>query len=239
MARPYATLMKIAANKLAQFRMATTLRDPMRSRIGMFHDIVPDDAPLPDEYACHISDLRRIVEAHIARGFRFVPLSALLTMPDKQAEYGCCALTFDDGFAGVATLAAPYLSERGIPFTLYITTGYLDTAGYLSTDALRALSQNPLVSVGSHLCTHPMTRFLPRKAVQYELFESKRILEDILDKPVSDLAFPYGSAYACSLRDLRLAKRAGYRSAALTTPTALSRRWPNGNYSLPRMNMFM
>lgn len=237
MAHPYATLAKIAVNKLAALSMATALRDPMRSRIGMFHRVMPDDTPLPNEYACCISDLQRIVEAHIAREFRFVSLAELLAMPPRQSARGYCVLTFDDGYMDVSTLAAPYLIQAGLPFTVYVTTGYLNTDGYLSTDALFALSQNPLVNVGSHLVTHPMTRFLSRNEVLYEMTESKRLLERVTGKPVSDLAFPFGSAYACSQRDVRLAKRAGYDSAALTTPTVYDPSRPGRNYSLPRLNM--
>ena len=237
MAHLYATCLKVAVNKLAALQMRTAARDPLRSRIGMFHAVLPDGAPLPDEYACHLSDLTESIDAHIARGFRFVSLHALLAMPYAEAKSGCCVLTFDDGFSGIFDLVAPYLTARGIPLTLFITTGYLDTEGYLTGDELRALAENPLCTVGSHLVTHPMTRFLSKSAVLAELTESKRLLEAAVNKPVTDLAFPYGSAYACSLRDVRLARRVGYQSAALTTPTVYGRLLRRA-YTLPRLDRF-
>ena len=236
MARTYATICKVAALQLARLKMATVLRAPMRSRIGMFHAVVPDGQPLPDEYACRFTDFRQIVEKHIADGFRFVSLPELIAMP--HAKNGYCALTFDDGYIGLYDLAAPYLFGHGIPFTAYITTGYLDTEGYLTSEALRSLSENPLCTVGSHLVTHPMTRFLAKDAVLSEMTESKRALERITGRPVEHLAFPYGSAYACSLRDIRLAGRAGYASAALTTPTVLGLCRPYRAYTLPRLDRF-
>lgn len=236
MARFYATCLKVAVNKLSSLAMRTTLSDPMRSRIGMFHAILPDGAPLPDAYACHISDFTEILDGHIARGFRFVSLHALLAMPHCQARNGYCVLTFDDGFAGVYDLAAPYLTEHGIPFTLYATTDYIGRDGYLTREQLQTLAANPLCTIGSHLVSHPMTRFLTSDAVLSEMTESKRILEALTGRPVIDLALPYGSAYACSLRDVRLAARAGYASSALTTPTVYCRR-PYGDYTLPRLNL--
>ncbi len=237
MAHFYATCMKVAVNKIAALQMHTTLKNPLRSRIGMFHAVLPDGAPLPDEYACHLSDLRKAIDAHIADGFRFVPLQTLLTAPNKEARFRCCALTFDDGFADISSLTAPFLFQRGIPFTLYVTTGYLDTEGYLTREELCTLAKNPLCTVGSHLVSHPMTRFMAKAGVLSEMTQSKRTLEAITGKPVTGLAFPYGSAYACSLRDVILAKRAGYQSAALTTPTVYSRFSPFCKYTLPRLNM--
>ncbi len=233
----FATAQKVLCNRIAACKMRGALGAPDRSRICMFHDVVPDGAPLPDEYACSIGTLRQIVTAYQARGFSFVTLDALLDTPYRAARRHMAVLTFDDGFASVYTQAAPCLAGNNVPFVAYVTSGYLGKEGYLSRTQLKALAANPLCTIGSHLVTHPMTRFLSPEELKRELLESRLTLERLTGKPVTHLAFPYGSAYACSLRDVRLAKECGYRSAALTVPTAYDRLLPYPDHSLPRLNM--
>lgn len=240
--RAYATGLKIARNKTAAWQRRLTSDAEERSRLAMFHDVLPDGAPVDDPYACSLSALMQSVHGFTSRGFTYVSLDALLSLPRAQAEKRRIVLTFDDGFQDLLLVAAPALFANGVPFTAYITTGFLDTPGYLTVPQLRELAANPLVTVGSHTVTHPMTRFLTADAVMEELTASKARLEDVLGREVRHFAFPYGSAYACSLRDVRLTKRAGYETAALTTDTFFfPSRSPasagNDRYRLPRQNM--
>ena len=233
----YATACKVIKNKLSAWLMQTGLGAPERSRICMFHDVVDDGAPLPDEYAGTIGQLTQIVTAYLEQGLTFISLDALLDMPYSKAKTGHCVITLDDGYASAASLVAPFLTQAGIPFTLYVSTGLLGQEGYLSAHQLAELAANPLCTIGSHLVTHSMTRFMPADLVKQEMIDSKAELERMLGKPVTHMAFPYGSAYACSMRDARLAKQCGYRSAALTTPTNYHRFRLLANFTLPRINM--
>lgn len=236
MEHPYATCRKVMRNALSGLRMRGALGAPDRSRILMFHDLVADGAPLPDEYACSFSDFCRILEDCRENGFSFIPLDALLDANARDVRRKKCVLTFDDGYESLAALAEPYLRKLGIPFTAYITSGWIGTPGYLSADALIRLADHPLCTIGSHTVTHPMTRFLPAEAVRRELVDSRAAIGRITGKPVAHLAFPFGSAYACSLRDARIAAGCGYKSAALTTPTAYARPLLYPRYRLPRLN---
>ncbi len=237
MNHPYATIVKVLVNQVAKLAMGTGLGAPNRSRILMFHDIAAPNAPLMDEYACSLDTFERILDAYTKQGFAFVSLDALLDAPYAQVKEGHCVLTFDDGYASLFSLAAPLLFSREIPFTVYVATDYLDKPGYLTALQLKELSRNPLCTVGSHLVSHTMTRFLPASAVKREMLESREILSAITGGPVAHMAFPYGSAYACSLRDARLSKTCGYRSAALTVPANYLRLWPLPDHTLPRLNM--
>ena len=237
MSHPYAAAMKVLVNQIARAKMGTWLGAPRRSRILMFHDVMAPGAPLPDEYACSLDILQAILDAYEERGFAFVSLDALLDAPSAQWKEGLCVLTFDDGFASLHTLAAPLLCARGIPFTAYVTTDYLNSPGYLAESQLKDLAGEPLCTIGSHLVSHPMTRFLPARQVEWEMATSRDILRSLTGRPVRHMAFPYGSAYACSLRDAWLAKKTGYRSAALTTPENYHRSRPLPDHTLPRLNM--
>lgn len=237
MKHPYATACKVIKNKVSAGLMRTSLGAPERSRICMFHDIVVDGAALPDEYACTMGQFAQIVDAYREQGLTFIPLDKLLDMPYSAAKSGYCVITLDDGFSSAASLAAPYLIQAGIPFTLYVSTGLLGQDGYLNESQLAELAAKPLCTIGSHLVTHSMTRFMPTDLVMQEMIDSKAALERMTGKPVIHMAFPYGSAYACSMRDARLAKQCGYRSASFTTPTNYHRFRLLPDYTLPRVNM--
>ncbi|MEG1524626.1 MAG: polysaccharide deacetylase family protein [Clostridia bacterium] len=236
MEHPYAIIQKVLTNQFATLRMRTTLRGKSRSRIAMFHDICEDNAVPADEYACSLQTLIACVDRHLDFGFSFVPLDKFLSLPQRQAKYGCCVLTFDDGYTSIDSIVAPYLFAREIPFTIYLITGQIGQPGYLTQTQIRSLAENPLCTIGSHSVSHSMMRFQGKTAVDYELLESRRVLEQIIGKPVQHFAFPYGSAYACSSRNLYQCKLAGYTSAMLTTPTVYSR-FPYGHFSLPRLNL--
>ena len=118
-----ATGMKVVTNGFAKLQMRLLPDADTRSCILMFHDILQDGAPVTDEYACPFNTFCRILDAYRARGFSFVPLDALLDAPYCAIQYKRCAVTFDDGFKSLSTLAAPYLIKEGVPFTAYVTTG--------------------------------------------------------------------------------------------------------------------
>ena len=63
------------------------------------------------------------------------------------------AITFDDGCETDLLAAAPILREGGFHATFYVTAGFLDQRGYLSTAQLLELSSSGL-EIGCHSMTH-------------------------------------------------------------------------------------
>lgn len=102
------------------------------------------------------------------------------------------AVTFDDGLQDVYEMAYPFLKERNIPFTVFIATDFLDTKGYITTENLKELSADGLVTIGSHGVTHKNLNSLSAYEQKNELAESKRIIESIIEKPVNAFAFSHG-----------------------------------------------
>ena len=83
----------------------------------MLHSVDSSGSPIsltPDE-------LRRLVGGVLRSGHAIVSLRELLAGPTRDA----IALTFDDGVASLAEVAAPLLSEQGVAATLFLTTGYV------------------------------------------------------------------------------------------------------------------
>ena len=123
--------------------------------------------------------------------------------PDTGKRFA--AVTFDDGFQNIVDNALPELEKRGIPSTLFVVTESLggkrrwehrggdDTRQepVMSVEQLRELSPE-LVTIGSHTMTHPLLPSIDRSHLQQELVGSRLKLEQILNREVTLLSFPYG-----------------------------------------------
>jgi peptidoglycan/xylan/chitin deacetylase (PgdA/CDA1 family) len=76
----------------------------------------------------------------LARTYRVVSLSEAVTRlveGDPRREDLAC-VTFDDGYANNAEVAAPVLLSLGLPATFYLTTGFVDGVVDLWVDRLEA-----------------------------------------------------------------------------------------------------
>jgi len=149
-------------------------------------------------------------------------------------------LTFDDAYEDVYRYAFPILRRRGIPFHLFVVSGY---AGRDNTweigfgrPAHRHATWEQLAemvrggaTVGSHTETHAdLTRALPC-TLRNELVRSRETIEEMLGCAVRTLSYPFGR----SDRRVRLAAAAaGYDAAfslypgrrnAVADPMALRR----------------
>lgn len=94
----------------------------------------------------------------------------------------------------------------------------------LTWDQIRTMSRGG-VFFGSHTMTHPVVSRLSRAELEWEILESRRILEDRLQSPVRHFAFPFGKEEECGEVAIAALASAGYCSAATTewglnTPSA-------------------
>ena len=127
---------------------------------------------------------------------------------------GCrVAITFDDGYLDNLEVAAPILSELGLPFTVFVTSEFVRSgkAGFLYPSALRALAALPGAQIGSHGANHVALTQCDQATICNELASSRHYLEDVLGREVRALAYPYGAADR-RVRDAALA--AGYQLGA-------------------------
>jgi peptidoglycan/xylan/chitin deacetylase (PgdA/CDA1 family) len=112
-------------------------------------------------------------------------------------------VTFDDGFTGVLEHAAPILSARAIPATLFAVSDRLGRSN--DWMARRGFPERPLLTgaqlrelesagfvIGSHTRTHARLPELDAAEVADEVASSKRALEDVLGRTVRYFAYPYG-----------------------------------------------
>ncbi|MGC2697706.1 MAG: polysaccharide deacetylase family protein [Candidatus Angelobacter sp.] len=97
-------------------------------------------------------------------------------------------------------------------------------------DGLRALDPR-LITVGSHTLTHPILTTLTAEETDFELRESRRWLEEKLQRPVDFFCYPNGSYD----RRAYQSARKNYRAAVSTETGALSGKDELDLHRLPRI----
>ena len=109
------------------------LRDKLR--IVMYHGIIPDDSELDCWWLLKKKKFKEQVN-YLADNFNIISIDEAVSsncLPEKS-----CVITFDDGYKSVLTEAYPFLSNKGIPFTVYITTGPVENKNLLWPDNIYA-----------------------------------------------------------------------------------------------------
>lgn len=97
--------------------------------IVYFHNVLKDQGDAFDARCYRISrDAFRQIATFLSEHFDLVSLDEGLRRVDDPRAL---ALTFDDGYAGVAEHAAPVLQELGVPAAVFVVSGTLDDAATL------------------------------------------------------------------------------------------------------------
>ena len=133
-------------------------------------------------------------------------------LPDKPIM-----LTFDDGYRGIATVAAPMMSQFGFFGTAYIITDRIAqnrkaAPTWLTWPQLRILEQRGW-DIGSHTVAHTELPNMSPEAALKTLRQSRFTLERRLGHPVQWFCYPAGSVDAKSVEAV---KQAGYVLATTT-----------------------
>jgi len=157
-----------------------------------------------------------------------------------------CALTFDDGYAGVHDNALPILKRYGFPATIYLTTDAIHQAENARSDFYHGLDPGQRMlcwqqvhclvdsgfSLGSHLCQHlDLSRLSPEEGWR-QLARSREAIEKEVGCPCVHLAYPWGRF---SLRSLDWVRAAGYQKAVTVVHRGLPRRLDP--YRVPRLSI--
>ena len=87
----------------------------------------------------------------------------------------------------------------------------------LSKAQLQALSRSPYATIGAHTVNHPSLGALCVEEQQYEILESKRVIERAIGQDVSFFAYPFGGFVDYSKDTIQILKHAGFQKAFSTT----------------------
>jgi peptidoglycan/xylan/chitin deacetylase (PgdA/CDA1 family) len=146
---------------------------------------------------------------HLSAGEEDVWVShrQFLAVLDSVVGRSDVRITFDDGNPSDVEHALPALRGRGLSATFFVVAGRVGTPGFLDVDGVRALAAAGM-TIGSHGMHHRPWRALDDRALGEEHTDAKRLLEEIVERPVTAAACPFGSYDRRVLRSLR---ESGYR----------------------------
>jgi peptidoglycan/xylan/chitin deacetylase (PgdA/CDA1 family) len=121
---------------------------------------------------------------------------------DAVSDRDDVLLTFDDGNRSDVTAVLPELQRRGLQAQFFICPARFGTAEFVDESDVREL-QLAGMSVGSHGMDHVQWRKLQPSALDREIVQAKRVLEETLQTPIDAAACPFGAYDRRALRALR------------------------------------
>jgi len=158
----------------------------------------------PEKFTRHLDAIKEA-------GYTTITVSEALS--GRELPPRAVIITFDDGWADNVN-AALELRRRGMSATFNVLSGKFGHPEYLTKAQVAWLAQHPYFEVGSHTHTHFIKwkhnlDGLTEHTVMQELLESKEQLEELTNRPVTTLAWPYG--FTTDTLE-KLATKAGYLS---------------------------
>jgi len=162
---------------------------------------------------------RRQMTTLAALGFRGLGTQALLAAVEGRGEGDrALAVTFDDGYAGLADHAFPVLADLGLPAMVFVVTDYVGRDNdwdlrvgrhfrHLDWDTLGRWQERG-IEIHSHGASHRRFTWMSDGEVAEELGRSREVIRARLGRDATAVSYPFGAVDA---RVRELASAAGYR----------------------------
>ncbi len=148
-----------------------------------------------------------------------VSLEDLLDKKDENIN-NKVAITFDDGYKSVLTLAYPILKKYGLTACVFVSgyksemegSNYFEGRKLLSLEQVRKLKKENWV-IGYHTKSHSDLRFVSNEKLIDEIIYGKKELENKLGYKIDYFAYPYG---VFDKKVINIVKKADYKYAFTT-----------------------
>lgn len=193
-----AALLSAAASGAAQ--IPTTTHPSGSPKVLLYHHVA-DGTPAstsvsPATFDAHLDLIER-------QGYQVVPLMQIVDalVSGTVMDSRWVAITFDDAYRSVGTTAAIKLAERGWPFTIFVSTNYVDDGYglYLSWAELRELEAGG-AAIANHTLSHE--HMIRRQGDEDRQAWQNRLAREVtaaqarlaaeLEAPLRLIAYPYG-----------------------------------------------
>lgn len=152
-----------------------------QSKILFYHDV-----HLKNRSYTSMSTPIELLEAHLLQirksGFEVVNK---ITSSEHQIQ-----ICFDDGFRGIYDNRSFFVKESIFP-TIFLAISLIGQEGYLTNEEILELQELGF-NFESHAYSHKNLVNFSNSGLQYELKESKRFLESLLKKEITEICFPIG-----------------------------------------------
>lgn len=127
-----------------------------------------------------------------------------------------------------ARMLAPTFRKAGLSLSA------LNDRYFLDEQEIQALSRHPLASIGGHTTSHSALKILDSASARAEMADNRDYLQNLTQRPVRHMAYPYGNPRACGRREEQLASAVGFVTAVSTRAGHLDA-LPLDYFGLPRI----
>jgi peptidoglycan/xylan/chitin deacetylase (PgdA/CDA1 family) len=197
-----------------------------RGIIVAFHSITRE--PSTGALRSSVEDLESY-SRFFARHMRVCTLTELAERVRRGEELdGDLVITFDDGYADNAELAAPVLKRYGLPATFYVATRFIDSetqvpwdvsAGirsrWMTREQVRALHEAGH-EIGAHTRTHCDLGVVPEEEGVAEIAGSAQDIQEWVGVAPKHFAVPYGRDFPALPRISAIAReKLGFETVTL------------------------
>jgi len=209
----------------------------------MYHSVACESSPDFREFVLDPIDFADHMAALSDAGYKPTTLSEYVggaSHSDTNSKQ--IVLTFDDAFVDFYSTVLPVLQKYSFPATIYVPTDFVGkTSRWLNREgegnrqvmpwsAIKDIA-DASIEVGSHSCSHPQLDLIPPTGLRHEVLDSKRRIEDALQRAVRSFAYPFGYYNAATKAAVATA---GYESACAVRDLPSSRSDP---YAISRWTM--
>jgi len=231
---------RAARSALRALSRLAARRRKTRSVVFMYHAV-------GNSFHCVSPDAFQAQMSYLKAHARVISLDAMLNSQCRHSNAPLtCAITFDDGYAGVYEHAYPILRRYGFPAVLYVTTSALDRdrgersftiPGFFPGEPTVTWAQVQEMSskgmnIGSHLCNHLDMRGLRPDIGMEELVRSKEIITQQVGTPCKHFAYPFGLFNA---QNVDWVRKCGYESAVTVRHSVVADNLDP--FGIPRMGL--
>lgn len=203
---------------LSSLPIKTIEKGSVRVPILLYHRI--GIAPNPETQSYYVSPetFERQMHWLALNNYRIISLDSLvnyLKNGKNKPENKSVVITFDDGTIGQYKEAFPILKKYHYNATFFLVPTWIDKGSsdtgsdYMSWDQAKEISNYGMV-IGSHNLTHKDMNNATDEEIITELQESKKILEEKLNKSIKNYAYPGGEL---GERSIKAVENYGYDSA--------------------------
>ncbi len=193
-------------------RKLHNITHPLLGRILMLHRVVEQRSEGKNRELEITPDfLKQTIDDYRQQGHQFVSIDEACDIISKgHTKHPFVCLTLDDGYQDNYDIAYPILKQLEVPFTIYVTTGFIDNRHPMwwytneklgiNTESLRTLDADPLCTIGAHTVSHPRLDTLSPEEQKKEIEQSLQELESILRHPIRHFSYPHGAYNADTLK---------------------------------------
>lgn len=180
--------------------------------ILMFHyvrDVDKTKDPLGYNLSITPENFEKVLQNLKQKGFHSIHAADILNpeIPDQSI-----IITFDDGYKDFYTTAWPLLKKYNFTASEAIISGRMDGNEYMTPQQVKEIDEAG-IEILSHTVNHHDLQKDPDQ--NREIINSKKYLENLLQKPILGFVYPSGKYNA---ETLKLVKASGYKFAMTTEP---------------------